>query len=146
MVRGHNFQIIREPRLLIHLTTSQSERRRRRRQQSVEITSQVRYSSLEAGVLTLFPPSLPLVKPCATDAGGTRMICEAPPIDPDFFFGRRLSATLGLQLDGVRSLRRIDNYTVTLLMNPSFKSFGKRSFSNTDTIRLTIESTVWTMM
>ena len=74
------------------------------------------------------------------------MMCQAPPIDPALFSARQLPAVLGLELDGVNSLRRLDNYTVTLHSNPSFQNFGKRSFSNTDNIRLTIDSQVQEMM
>ncbi|CAI8020286.1 Plexin-A4 [Geodia barretti] len=120
VVLGQDFDIIQEPRLLIHITTSNDQSgNRRKRRQTVDIFKS---------------------KPCTTDSGGTRMMCQAPPIDPALFSTRQLLAVLGLELDGVDSLLRLDNYTVTLHSNPSFQNFGKQSFSNTDNIRLTIDS------
>lgn len=73
------------------------------------------------------------------------MTCQAPPIDSTLFSGQQLPAILGFQMDDVDTVRRLDNYTVILHSNPSFQNFGRRSFSSTDDIRLTIESEVYTV-
>ena len=71
------------------------------------------------------------------------MTCQAPPINPTLLSTQQqVSATLGLQLDGVDSLRFLPTYQVTIYSDPNFENFGSRSFSNTDTIRLTITSKV----
>ena len=71
------------------------------------------------------------------------MTCQAPPISHALSSTQQqISATLGLQLDGVDSLRFLPTYQVMVYSDPSFENFGSQSFSNTDTIQLTITSKV----
>ena len=69
-------------------------------------------------------------------------MCTAPHISLELLSNGQASGNLGLQLDGVDSLHSLENYVVTIHPNPTFQSFGTKTYISTDTIYLTIESKV----
>ena len=161
IISGSNLHIVEEPRLLVHIGGA---RRRRRRQAQQTFTSEVRSLPIPSSLLPSLPsplpipssllpslPSLPIPssllpslpppppppQPCKPDQLGMTMSCMAPEIS----LSSQQSATIGVEMDGVTSLRRLA-LTVDVHPNPRFQTFSDRSFSSNKEIRLTVESEV----
>ena len=67
------------------------------------------------------------------------MRCPAPGVNTTLAEGDRMSATIGLQMDGVENLTML-GVGITVYPNPTFSQFTNvRSFSQNDDIFLTIE-------
>ena len=67
------------------------------------------------------------------------MRCPAPGVNTTLAEGDRMSATIGLRMDGVENLTML-GVGITVYPNPTFSQFTNvRSFSQNDDIFLTIE-------
>ena len=64
------------------------------------------------------------------------MTCLAPPTN----ISSRQSVTIGLAMDNVTELRRLEE--ILIHPDPRFRVFGDQSFSTGEEIRLTVESEV----
>ena len=75
---------------------------------------------------------------------GTRLNCSAPAV-PLLPTVSQQTATIGLMMDGVSELVRIEGEEVVVHANPRFRTFDE-SFSSNEEIHLTVQSEVGTMM
>lgn len=138
MIKGKNLDTVQEPRLLLHLPTSQS---RRRRQTDGPIQSEVWLITISSGHQISSPS--PSLQPCTVEMSD-RMTCSAPAINISAMASQQ-PATIGLLMDGVTELIRIDGQRIVIHSNPRFKTFDQ-SFRSNDEIRLTVQSEVCKMM